>query len=294
MGQMLVVTLREGIEAFLIVAIAAAYLRKTGRAALLPAVWSGATVAVVLSLVLGLALAQYAVLPIWEAILALVAAVLVISMVGYMLRAAKRMRTDIGRHLETAAQRPGRLAWLGVFLFTVLMITREGMEMAFITGALAGQTDAATLITGAIAGAAAAALLAWAWTRWGHRVNLGLFFQVTSIFLLLFSVQLLVYSFHEATEANVLPIDNAYWHIATEPYGPEGEYGAWFTYALVLVPAAWLALSWFRARARSTSPEPFSRQRAAAPELNSRAEMSGKKGEDAACRPAMESSQIST
>ena len=157
-------------------------------------------------------------------------------MVMYMLRAARRMRTDIGRHLESAAQRPGRFAWLGVFAFTVLMITREGMEMAFITGA--------------IAGAALAALLAWAWTRWGHRVNLALFFQVTSIFLLLFAAQLLVYSFHEFTESNVLPIDNAYWHIATEPYGPEGEYGAWFTYALVLIPAAWLALSWFRARVR--------------------------------------------
>ncbi|HSD52760.1 MAG TPA: FTR1 family protein [Burkholderiales bacterium] len=250
MEQMLVVTLREGIEAFLIVAIAAAYLRKTGRVALLPAVWSGATVAAVLSLVLGLALAQYAVLPIWEAILALVAAVLVISMVIYMLRAARRMRADIGRHLEAAVQRPGRLAWLGVFVFTVLMITREGMEMAFITGALAGQAGAGALVTGAIAGAALAGLLAWAWTRWGHRVNLALFFQVTSIFLLLFAAQLVLYSFHEFTEANVLPIDNAYWHIATEPYGPEGEYGAWFPYALVLVPAAWLIASWWRARAK--------------------------------------------
>jgi high-affinity iron transporter len=125
--------------------------------------------------------------------------------------------------------------------------------MAFITGALAGQTGAAALLTWAIAGAAAAALLAWAWTRWGHRVNLALFFQTTSIFLLLFAAQLVLHSFHEATEANVLPIDNAYWHIATEPYGPEGEYGAWFTYALVLVPAAWLALSLRRAR---TNPAP--------------------------------------
>ena len=49
MGQMLVVTLREGIEAFLIVAIAAAYLRKTGRAALLPAVWWGTAPRAVLS-----------------------------------------------------------------------------------------------------------------------------------------------------------------------------------------------------------------------------------------------------
>jgi high-affinity iron transporter len=247
---MLVVTLREGIEAFLIVAIAAAYLRKTGRTALLSAVWSGAAVAVALSLILGLSLAQYAVLPIWEAILAFVAATLVVSMVIYMLRAAKRMRNDIDRQLEAAARQPGRLAWLGVFAFTVLMITREGMEMAFITGALAGQTGATALIAGAITGAAGAAVLAWAWTRWGHRVNLALFFQVTSIFLLLFAAQLLVYSFHEFTEANVLPIDNAYWHVATEPYGPEGEVGAWLTYALVLIPAAWLAVAWLRGHVR--------------------------------------------
>jgi len=31
-------------------------------------------------------------------------------------------------------------------------------------------------------------------------------------------------------------INNSYWHIATEPYGPEGQYGALLTYALVLLP----------------------------------------------------------
>ncbi|HYR35085.1 MAG TPA: iron permease FTR1, partial [Burkholderiales bacterium] len=79
-------------------------------------------------------------------------------------------------------------------------------------------------------------------------IDLGLFFRVTSVFLLLFAVQLIVYAFHEATEANLLPIDNAYWHLATEAYGPEGEYGAMLTYALVLVPAAWLAWSALKVR----------------------------------------------
>jgi high-affinity iron transporter len=254
MGQMLVVTLREGIEAFLIVAIAAAYLRKTGRYALLPAVWWGAGVAVGLSLVLGLELAERAVVPAWEAVLALVAAALVISMVVYMLRAAKHLRRDIGERLEAAALRPGRWAWIGVFLFTVLMITREGMEMAFITGALAGQTGSGALVAGAVAGALVAAALAWAWTRYGHRVNLAVFFQVTSIFLVLFAVQLLVYAFHEATEANALPIDNAYWHIATEPYGPEGDIGAVFSYALVLVPLAWLGYALINGEWWRTAP----------------------------------------
>src|SRR5436309_3491882 len=61
MGQTLLVTLREGIEMFLIVAIAAAYLRKTGRGALLSAVAWGSITAVGISLVLGVWLAETAV-----------------------------------------------------------------------------------------------------------------------------------------------------------------------------------------------------------------------------------------
>jgi high-affinity iron transporter len=248
MGQILLVTLREGIEMFLIVAIAATYLRKTGRATLLSAVTWGTVTAVLASMVLGVWLAEVAVLPKWESLLALIAAVLVTSMVVYMLHAAKHMRRHIGDRLESVAQRPGRAAWLGVFAFVVLMITREGMETAFITASLFHQTGTAPFVLGALAGLALAAMLAWAWSHYGHRVDLPLFFRVTSVFLLLFAAQLVLYAFHEATEANLLPIDNAYWHIATEPYGPEGQYGALFTYALVLVPAAWLGLSALKVR----------------------------------------------
>src|SRR3954447_4102281 len=106
MLQMFVITLREGIEAFLIVAIALAYLRKTGRDSLVPAVFWGTAAGVGLSLLLGIKLAQVAVQPIWEAVLALIAVVLVTSMVIYMLRTAKHMRTHIGEALEAAAQKP--------------------------------------------------------------------------------------------------------------------------------------------------------------------------------------------
>jgi high-affinity iron transporter len=246
MGQALLVTLREGIEMFLIVAIAAAYLSRTGRASLLSAVAWGAGVAVAASIILGVWLAETAVTPKAESFLALVAAILVISMVIYMLSAAKHLRREIGERLEAAATGPS--AWLAVFLFVVLMITREGMETAFITASLFRQTETAPFVLGAVAGLALAASLAWAWSRYGHRVDLALFFRVTSVFLLLFAVQLLVYAFHESTEANLLPIDNAYWHLATEPYGPEGEYGAMLTYALVLVPAAWLAVAGLKSR----------------------------------------------
>lgn len=248
MGQMMLVTLREGIEMFLIVAIAATYLRKTGRAALLPAVRWGTATAIAASVALGTVLAQKAVTPLSEGVLSLVAAVLVISMVIYMLKAAKHMRRDIGAKLEAAVERDGRGAWIAVFLFVVLMITREGMETAFVTASLFRETETAHFVLGALAGLGLAALLAWGWSRYGQRVNLALFFKVTSVFLVLFALQLLLNAFHESTEANLLPIDNAYWHLATEPYGPEGQYGALFTYALVLVPAVWLMVAALQSR----------------------------------------------
>src|SRR3989449_8150394 len=91
MGQMLLVTLREGIEMFLIVAIAATYLRKSGRGALLSVVGWGTATALAASVVLGTWLAEVAVLPKWEALLALVAAVLVITMVIYMRSEERRV-----------------------------------------------------------------------------------------------------------------------------------------------------------------------------------------------------------
>jgi high-affinity iron transporter len=246
MGQMFVVTLREGIEAFLIIAIAAAYLRKTGRDALLPAVWWGCAAAALLSLVLGGWLAEHAVQPVWEGTLALVAAVLIVSMVVYMQRAARQLKAAIGSRLESAAQKSGAGAWAGVFLFVLLMITREGMEMALITVTIARQGGLSSLLMGAALGVLAAAVLAWAWLRYGHRINLALFFQATSIFLAIFALQLVIYGLHELTEASLLPfIDNVYWHEATESLA-EGGIAAWITAALVVTPLAWLAAARLR------------------------------------------------
>jgi high-affinity iron transporter len=251
----MVVTLREGIEMFLIVAIAVAYLRKTGRDRLLSAVGWGAGAAVVASIVLGVWLAETVVTPFWSGVLTLVAAALVIGMVIYMLRAAKRMSADIGARLEAAATRPGAGAWVGVFLFTVLMITREGMEFAFVAAAIARQADnALEILSGGFLGLIAAGLLAAAWMRYGHRVKLALFFQVTSIFLILFTLQLALYAFHEFTEAGALPLDNAYWHLATEEWA-EGTYANAISIALILIPLAWLGYASFHGEAHGRVSE---------------------------------------
>ena len=255
MLQAFVITLREGLEAFLIVAISLAYLRKSQRSALIPAVHWGIGVSVLLSIGAALLFYRAANQALWEGILALGAAVSVASLTMYMWRTARRIKTDIEGHLRSSALKTGGAAFAGVFFFTLLMITREGMETALLMGTLLFQIKAADLIIGAVAGMALAAFVASLWSRYGHRVNLGLFFQVTAVFLFVFVVQLVIYGFHELTEANVFPYSEPL-HIATEPYGPDGLYGRYLTYLLVLLPMGWLAFaSMFGHRKRMTAAQ---------------------------------------
>jgi high-affinity iron transporter len=242
MLQAFVITLREGLEAFLIVAISLAYLRKSGRHELVPAVYWGIAAAVALSVAAAFLLHRASNQALWEGVLAIVAAVSVASLTVHMWRTARRIKQDIEGHLQTSAMRQGAAASLGIFGFTLLMITREGMETALLMGTLLFQVQSTSLIAGAAIGTASAAFVAWLWSRYGHRVNLGLFFQVTSVFLMVFVVQLLIYGFHELTEANIFPYSEPL-HWATEPYGPDGRYGQYLTYLLVILPLGWLGFS---------------------------------------------------
>ncbi len=254
MLNIFVLTLREGIEAFLIVAITLAYLKQTHRHALTPAVYWGTGCAIALSAVASYFFAQADNKPLWEGLLALVAAVLVVSMTIYMLKAARHIRTNIGQGIEAAlANRSRGAGWWGVFAFVLLMITREGMETALVLSTLAMERGSEALFSGALLGVLGAAALAWAWARYGRRVNLAKFFQVTAIFLLLFSVQLVIYAVHELSEGNALPwIDNEWLHVVSEPYGPEGFWGQMLTWAMVVVPVVYLGWTALRDRAAIT------------------------------------------
>lgn len=250
MLQSLVIALREGLEAFLIVGITLAYLRQTGRAALVSAAHWGIGVSVLTCFAAGWALGQAESQPLWEGSLALVAAILVISMVVYMLKAARHLKQHIHARLEASAARTGAAAWLGVFTFVVLMITREGMETTLMLTSLASMGGAWDMVIGGLLGLCLAGLAAWVGSRFGARIDLPRFFQVTSVFLVLFAVQLVFYAFHEFTETGLLPIDNEYWHLATEPYAPEGEYGSWITSLLLVVPLLWYVAISLRMRLR--------------------------------------------
>lgn len=238
-----VITLREGLEAFLIVAISLAYLRKSNRRELIPAVHWGIALAIVISIGAAFLFNRAANQALWEGVLALAAAVSVASLTVHMWRAARRIKREIEGHLQSSALRQGAAAFLGVFSFTLLMITREGMETALLMGTLVFQVRSIDLITGAALGTLSAAAVSWLWSRYGHRVNLGLFFQVTAIFLLVFVIQLFIYGVHELSEA-FMRVPFAEWvHWKTEPYGPDGQYGHYLTYLLVTLPVAWLAAS---------------------------------------------------
>jgi len=250
MLQAFVITLREGLEAFLIVAISLAYLRKSGRHELVSAVLWGIVVSVALSIGVAMLFQRARNQALWEGMLALAAAVSVASLTFHMWRTAKRIRRDIEGHLQSSTLRAGTAAFAGVFGFTLLMITREGMETVLLMSSLLFQVKVLSVTMGAVAGTLLAALVAWLWSRYGQRVNLALFFQVTAVFLLVFVLQLLIYGFHELTEANLFPYSEPL-HWATEPYGPDGRYGKYLTYFLVLLPMGWLAIASLRGTATS-------------------------------------------
>ena len=239
MLQAAIIFLREGFEAFLIVAIMLAYLRKTGQHKLIPAVYWAIVASIVASGALGFVLFRATNQAIWEAVSGLFAIVLVTSLVIHMWRTAPRLKQDIEDRLTNVSARPSWTAFAGVFLFASLMITREGMETAL----LLVQIHESGFILGTASGIVAAAGLSWLWARYGHRINLQRFFQATSIFLLLFVAQLSIYTFHEFTETGLIRNVET-WHEATEPFSPVGIYGKWFSLLLVIVCAAWFVTGW--------------------------------------------------
>src|SRR4029079_7776490 len=109
--------------------------------------------------------------------------------------------------------------------------------------------------SGAVLGLVAAVAFAIGWAEVGHLFNVKRFFQVTSIFLLLFMVQVAIYSFHELTEAGLLANSEAL-HVATEKFSPDGLYGKWFSPIMVGICGLWLLGAWLidRKSERQTKP----------------------------------------
>src|ERR1051325_3188425 len=263
MLQSFIIVLREGFESFLLVAVIFSYLRRSGQKQLASAVYTAIVAALGISAALGYLLFQMQTgnaavekyfgagvagclgnEALREAVLGTIAIVMVASLVIYMWRTGPKLKQKMEERLgEVSLKRSGLVAYVGIFLFTALTISREGMETALMLL----QVRTPRLVWGALLGLAAAGSMAWAWGRFGHLINVRRFFQVTGIFLLLFMAQVAIYTFHEFSEAGVLPNSEAI-HAATEKFSPEGVYGQWFSVVMVGVCAAWFLGAWFPAR----------------------------------------------
>jgi len=267
-----IIVMREGFESFLLVAVILAYLRKSEQK------WLNSSVYVAIALALaassGLAYVLnagveettvnnmfgdflggyvnqfFANEALREAVLGAIAVVMVGTLVIHMWRHGPKVQQRMREKLDAVSSNSSRVAAvLGVFLFTFLMITREGMETALMLM----QVKDPHLISGALLGLGAAILFAIGWAKFGHLINVRRFFQVTGIFLLLFMVQVSIYSFHEFAEAGLLP-NSDFLHEATEKFSPDGLYGKWFSPIMIGICALWLLGAWLIDR-RKAQPQ---------------------------------------
>jgi len=209
MLESLVITLREGVEAALVVGIVFSYLRKTGRLAAARTVYLGLAAGVAASLVLGGFLHRLNVTELGDAYeggLMLVASVFVATMVWWMWRTGKHIRSEIEGRLSGLAESGKDAASFGLFLFVFLMVFREGVETVLFLAAVSLQTTSALLeFTGAVIGLGLAVGFGVAFFKGSLRVNLARFFRITTVVLFAISIQLLVTGVHELSEAGVLP-----------------------------------------------------------------------------------------
>ncbi|HSP06879.1 MAG TPA: Fe-S-containing protein [Acidobacteriota bacterium] len=237
----LVITLREGIEAALAIGIVLLYLRKTGRRQLAPAVWWGLGLAVLASLA-GAWILNHIPLngEILEGSLMFVAAVFVGTMILWMWKSARGLKKEIENRIEEIAssEEEGRAPRLALFLFTFLMIVREGMETVIFLSAVNLTTDAILSFLGGILGLALAVLFGIFFVRGSLRIDLGRFFKITGIVLLLFVLQLLIGGVHELSEGGVFDIGRE----AMAVVGPIVKNNALFLIGILLIPVLMLLI----------------------------------------------------
>ena len=209
LGGSFLITLREGLEAGLIVAIVLAYLKSQNQQTHFRTVLAAAVAAVAVSLVIGAGI--FAVAGEFEGRsaaafegAAMLAAVAVLSwMIVWMKRQAAGIKAGLERNVAQAIG-VGSVFALALIPFTAIL--REGLETAVFLFAATRTSTPLESTVGATAGILVAIGLTWGIYSGGYRVNLRVFFNVTGVFLIVFAAGLLAYGLHELQEAAVAPV----------------------------------------------------------------------------------------
>ncbi|MEY4458110.1 MAG: hypothetical protein RIS25_703 [Actinomycetota bacterium] len=206
----LLIGLREGLEAALVVTILIAYLVRTERRAQIRWVWTGVIAAIALSLGFGalLTYTRFSLLNTFVAqetfggIMSIVAVGLVTWMIIWMRDTGRKLKAELQTKLDAAVQ-------TGIFTVVIMAfvaVAREGLESAlffFSTVNSASSTLEPTI--GFITGVLLAAGIGWALYAQALRLDIGKFFTVTSYFLIFVAAGVLSYGIHDLQEAGILP-----------------------------------------------------------------------------------------
>jgi high-affinity iron transporter len=206
----LLIALREGVEASLVVGIVLVYLSRTGRGHLARFVWHGVAAAAALSLGVAVALERWRISEDgFEGLMLLIASVFVVTMIVWMNRVARHLKKEIEAKVEAYAEKAGSAAGWGILLFVFLMVLREGAELALILRAVELSSEGLQTWIGTIVGIAGAVAVGLFFFKGTLRIPLHRFFAATSIILMLVAFQLALTGLHELSEARWLPSSKA-------------------------------------------------------------------------------------
>jgi FTR1 family protein len=249
MLQAFIITLREGVEAALIVGITLAYLAKIGRNDLRKAVYAALGAAFLGSIGVAIVISRLNLNEdVFEGWVMLVAACFVISMVVFMMKTGRKLKGQIEGKVGLLA---GNDAWIGLFFFVFLMVLREGAETVLILSAVTLNSTELMSFLGTLLGVLCAIAFGVMFVKGSVRINLQKFFKVTTAILFLVAAQLIVAGLHELSESGVIPSSRREMAIIGPIIGNEE-----FFIVTVLALAALMVL--FDAKRRQPMPEPAS------------------------------------
>jgi len=213
----LLITLREGLEAALIIGIILAYLAKIGYSSMRSAVWIGTGLAIAMSLLAGASIFFTAggfegrAEELFEGTAMFVAAGVLTYMIFWMRRQAINIRRHLQAQVDTAVESGSRLA-LGLLAFVA--VGREGIETALFMFAATKTATPVAAAAGGLLGLGAAVVLGYLLYQGTFRLNLRAFFNVTSVLLLFFAAGLVAHGIHEFHEAGLIaPVIEHVWDI---------------------------------------------------------------------------------
>lgn len=201
-------SLREGLEAALIIGIVLGVLFKLKRTELNKTVWLGAGFAAAISLVIAIGLNLLGMKfegrgeEIFEGIAMLLAAGVLTWVIFWMHNSAANLKNEIETKTQNAVQGKGKNA---LFALAFLAVFREGVELALFLLAVQGTSSPAQTLVGALTGLAVAAILGWILFTSTRKLNLRSFFRVTNVLLIIFAAGLVAHGVHEFNEAGLIP-----------------------------------------------------------------------------------------